>query len=160
MLTPRGSLADARVVNLGGPADLVLTRIDGPSVWLWAFPECQPRRATGDSTPLGLRRHLVNYPLVSDPVEKPGFRCREDGVYVTAATSDDGVTWWATGLTLLWDPETATLNPRPSYGGMGLVAAAVPLHSPEDDALTQSYADFDCSGAASDGRPARPPGTP
>jgi hypothetical protein len=140
--TPRAWAADARVVNLGGPADLAVVQIVfdfGRGAYLWAFHDCALNLVKEPDT------FMMGFALVDGPLEKRGLRCLEDRISVIQATSEDGTTWWAGGYTLLWDPETATLHEPPWFGpGDGPITALVPLHSPEDDALIQSYANFDC----------------
>ena len=76
--------------------------------------------------------------------EKRGLTCLEDGIRLTEATSEDGVTWQVGGRRLLWDPATATLHEPPWFGPGPPMVAVEFMTSPENDALIQGYADFDC----------------
>lgn len=140
--TPSAVAAEARAVNLGGPADVAVVQIAfefGRGAYLWAFHDCELHLVMESDT------HDMGFALVDGPLEKRGLRCLEDRISVVQAHSEDGITWWAGGYTLLWDPATATLHKPPWFGpGDGPITALVPLHRPEDDALIQSYADFDC----------------
>ena len=142
VFTPRAWAGDARAVNLGGPADLAVVQIvfgTGRGAYLWALHECDVRLVTEQGS------HVWGFALIDGPSQKRGLTCLENGIRLTEAASEDGITWWAGGSTLLFDPATATLRKPPWFGpGDGPITAFVPLRSPEDDALIQSYADFDC----------------
>jgi len=140
--TPRAWAADARAVNLGGPADLAVVQIVfdfGRGAYLWAFSDCELHLVIEQDT------HNMGFALQDTLGEKRGLTCLEDGIRLTEATSEDGVTWQVGGRRLLWDPTTATLHEPPWFGpGAGPIQMAQYLHSPEDDDLIRSYADFDC----------------
>lgn len=140
--TPKAWAGDARAVNLGGPADLAVVQIvfgHGRGAYLWSFHDCELHLLSEPDT------FTMGFALVDMPREKRGIRCLEDRISVVQATTEDGITWWAGGYALLWDPVTATLRKPPWFGpGPEPLTALVPLHSPEDDTLIQSYANFDC----------------
>jgi hypothetical protein len=140
--TPRAWAGDARAVNLGGPADLAVVQIVfdlGRGAYLWVFQDCELRLVMEQDT------HVMGFALVDGPGEKRGLTCQENGISLTEATSEDGITWLATSRTLIWDPATASLHEPPWLGpGPGPITPLRLMTSPENDAEIRSYAAFDC----------------
>jgi len=132
--TPGPGVINAKSVDLGGPAELAIAEsIASPSsrvATFYALYGCSLDAVRqGGGT-------LAQFPLRGSGMELAGVTCRADGINVTRAASADGTVWEVSSIAYDWDPVIGEL-----ISGMG--AAAI-LHSPEDDAVIMSQADWNC----------------
>lgn len=124
-----------KTVNLGGSADLVaMDHLSGAPDRIASFHglhECDVWHAQlpGD----GVAQLLLR----SSGTEKAGITCTESGIIRTEAHQQSGGAWQASSVTYTWNPDAYRFE-------TGLGAAIVVLHSPEDDAEIESYANWDC----------------
>jgi len=126
---------NVRTVNLGGPADLVamdhLSGAPDRTATFQGLHECDLQHV---HMPGGRIAQLL---LRSSGTEKAGVTCTASGIIRTEAHQQSGGVWQASSVTYTWNPDAHLFE-----AAMG--AAIVVLHSPEDDAEIESYADWDC----------------
>jgi len=124
---------ELRAVNLGGPVDLVVV-VDrghgGTTPLFFGLRDCELDHAELDDG------DWAHFWLEDTSDWKAGVTCTADGIVVTRAENLGGGDWEASSLVYAWDPARRVFT-------ASLVETEI-LHSPEDDAEIENYADWDC----------------